>query len=161
MKTAVVYYSMSGNTEYVARRIVEEIPADSVRLAPVKEYPTSGMRKFVWGGKSALMAEAPELLSYTIDLAQYDRIVLGTPIWAGTFAPPLRTFIRQHKDELSQKRIAAFACSGGGNASKAFAKLEEELGGMTLEARLSLVDPKNDLTHDADSSIRDFCSKLG
>jgi flavodoxin len=132
-----------------------------VRLEPVKAYPSKGFKKFVWGGKSALMAETPELLPYDIDFDAYDRIVLGTPMWASTFAPPLRTFIRDHKEALAQKRIAAFVCSSGGNADKTFAKLEEALGGVALEAKLSLVDPKDKRKREDDTSLRNFCSVLG
>lgn len=160
MKTAVVYYSMSGNTEYAAQRIAEDVPADLVRIVPVKAYPSKGFKKFVWGGKSALMAEAPELMPYDIDFGAYDRIVIGTPMWASTFAPPIRTFIRDHRDALAQKRIAAFVCSAGGNTDKAFAKLEEALG-VSLEAKLSLVDPKDNRKREDDTKLRDFCSMLG
>lgn len=152
---------MSGNTEFAAQRIAEEVPADLVRLVPVKAYPSSGVKKFLWGGKSALMAETPELMPYELDLAAYDRIVLGTPMWAGTFAPPLRTFIRQHSDELTNKKLAAFVCSSSGDAGKVFAKLTDELNGATLEATLSLTDPKDSRKRQDDESLRAFCSQLG
>ena len=50
MKTAVVYYSMSGNTELAAERIAAVLGADLIRLTPVKAYPDKGFRKFFWGG---------------------------------------------------------------------------------------------------------------
>ncbi|MDO4806989.1 MAG: flavodoxin [Coriobacteriales bacterium] len=161
MKTAVVYYSMSGNTEFVAKQMAEEIPADLVRLAPVKEYPSKGVRKFLWGGKSAIMSEAPTLLPYDFDVTAYDRIVFGTPVWAGTFAPPLRTFIRDYKDELAGKSLAAFACCAGGDAKKTFPKLKEALGVDSLEQELVLTDPKDNRKRSDDNAIRVFCSKLG
>ena len=61
MKTLIVYYSMGGNTAYVAQQIARHIDADLLRLEPVKEYPNSGIMKFLWGGKSAVMAEKPTL----------------------------------------------------------------------------------------------------
>ena len=39
MKVAIVYYSMSGNTEYVAKKISEKMDADLIELMPEKEYP--------------------------------------------------------------------------------------------------------------------------
>lgn len=161
MKTAVVYYSMSGNTDFVARRMAEEIPADLVRLEPVKEYPSTGIRKFFWGGKSAIMSQAPELLPYEFDASAYDRIVIGTPVWVGTFAPPLRTFVREHRAELVQKSLAAFVCSAGGDGAKALQKLKEELGVQGFEQELSLTDPKEKRKRTDDEAIRVFCSKLG
>lgn len=44
MKTAIVYYSMSGNTQFVAERIAKKINADMIRIEPVKAYPDQGPR---------------------------------------------------------------------------------------------------------------------
>lgn len=161
MRTVIVYYSMSGNTAYVAQKMSEEIPADLVELVPKKAYPSTGIRKFIWGGKSAMMGDAPALMPYSIDLAAYDRVVFGTPVWASSFAPPLRSFIAAHAKELEDKRIAAFACSAGGDAGKCLSKLRDVLGREKLEAELSLVDPKERPTRENDMSIHSFCSRLG
>jgi len=61
MKTIVVYYSMSGNTKYVADLIKKELKCDTLELKPVKEYPSKGFKKFFWGGKSSVMKESPNL----------------------------------------------------------------------------------------------------
>ena len=42
MKTAIVYYSMSGNTKYAADKIAEKIEADIIRIEPEKAYPDKG-----------------------------------------------------------------------------------------------------------------------
>ena len=55
MKTAVVYYSMSGNTAMVAKTLAERISADVLEIRPEKAYPDKGVRKFLWGGKSRFM----------------------------------------------------------------------------------------------------------
>lgn len=89
MKTAIVYYSMSGNTRYAAERIAQTIGADLIPLVPTKAYPDSGFKKFFWGGKSALMGDKPALEPYAFDPNAYDLVILGTPVWAGTIAPPL------------------------------------------------------------------------
>ena len=118
MKTLIVYYTLEGNTHYAAKKIASAIGADVLRINPVKTYPKKGFRKFFWGGKSAVMAETPELEPYTFDAFSYDRIVFGFPVWAGNVTPPIRTFIKDN--ELSGKRIAAFACQSGSGAEKAF-----------------------------------------
>ena len=89
MKTAIVYYSMSGNTKYVADKIEEKLNADLIRIEPVKAYPDQGAKKFIWGGKSAVMGEKPKLQPYEFNAEQYDRIIIGTPVWASSFAPPI------------------------------------------------------------------------
>ena len=134
MKTAVVYYSMSGNTEYVAQRIAESVGADLIKIEPDKAYPDKGARKFLWGGKSAVMAETPPLLPYEFDGDKYGQVIFGFPVWAGNVTPPLRTFIRDNREALKGKRVAAFACQSGSGAEKAFGKLAACLGLEALAA---------------------------
>ena len=68
MKRIVVYFSLEGNTEYIADELAKALPADKLKLVPKKAYSTSGFSKFFWGGKSAVMAEKPELEPYDVDL---------------------------------------------------------------------------------------------
>ena len=46
MKKAIVYYSLSGNTEYIAQKIKEKIDVDLIKIEPQKEYPNKGLKKF-------------------------------------------------------------------------------------------------------------------
>ena len=68
MKKAIVFYSMNGNTSYVADFIARRIDADLIRVEPLKDYPDKGLRKFLWGGKSAIMRETPKLYDYSFDI---------------------------------------------------------------------------------------------
>ncbi|MBO7404523.1 MAG: NAD(P)H-dependent oxidoreductase [Clostridia bacterium] len=160
MKTAVVYYSMSGNTELAAERIAAVLGADLIRLTPVKAYPDKGFRKFFWGGKSAVMGEKPALEPFVFRAEDYEQVILGTPIWAGTFAPPLRTFADRYRDALAGKSLAFFACMSGSGAEKAAAKLAECLGIDAFTAALALIDPKIKPDPDLDTKIEAFCAAL-
>ena len=160
MKTAIIYYSMSGNCEYAAQEIAKQIDADLIRLEPEKVYPDSGFRKFLWGGKSALMGETPVLKSYAFDAEKYDRIIFGFPVWASSPTPPIRTFIRDHSDALRGKKLAAFTCYAGSGAEKALEKLKKLPGVSTLEAELILVDPLTRPDPENEEKIRAFCNKL-
>ena len=158
MKTLIVYYTLEGNTHYAAKKIASLLDADMLRIKPVKTYPRKGFRKFLWGGKSAVMAETPELEPYTFDASAYDRIVFGFPVWAGNVTPPLRTFIKEN--DLSGKRFAAFACQSGAGAEKAFEKLKTALGIRELDAELVLIDPKAKPDPINEKKISGFCEKL-
>ena len=158
MKTLIVYYTLEGNTHYAAKKIASRLDADVLRVKPVKTYPRKGFRKFLWGGKSAVMAETPELEPYTFDASAYDRIVFGFPVWAGNVTPPLRTFIKEN--DLSGKRFAAFACQSGAGAEKAFEKLKTALGIRELDAELVLIDPKTKPDPINEKKISGFCGKL-
>ena len=159
MKTIIVYYSLEGNTQYAAEKIAGEIGADLLRIQPKKAYPNSGFRKFLWGGKSAVMAETPELEAYDFDSDAYDRVIIGFPVWAGNVTPPIRTFLREN--DLKGKTLAAFACQSGAGAEKAFRKLVEAAGKESLEAELILIDPKEKPSEENERKIRKFCEALG
>lgn len=160
MKTAIVYYSLSGNTEMIAESLVARLGADTLRLVPSKAYPTGGFKKFFWGGKSAVMGEAPALEPYAFDAADYDRIIFGTPVWAGTFTPPLRTFLQENKDALAGKRFAVFACQSGSGAEKAIEKMKKELGVASFDATLILIDPKDQENAENETALDAFCREL-
>ena len=160
MKKAVVYYSMSGNTDYVAKYISNKIDVDLVKIEPKKEYPNKGIRKFLWGGKSAVMGETPALEQYEFDSDKYDCIIFGTPVWASSFTPPIRTFIKENKEKLNGKKLAAFICYMGGGADKAIEKLKQCLEISELDAELILIDPKDKKSDEKDKKIEEFCEKI-
>lgn len=164
MKTVIVYYSLEGNTEYTAEKIAEQLKqtgeTDVLRIEPEKAYPDKGAGKFFWGGKSAVMGEKPTLKPYEFDVEKYDRIILGTPVWASTFAPPLRTFITENPD-IKNKKLAVVICFGGGGADKTINKLKKLIGVENFEAELILIDPKANVKPEDDAKIAAFCATLG
>ena len=160
MKTAVVYYSQSGNTEETAKKIAAITGADLIRLEPEKAFPDKGFRKFFWGGKSAVMGDEPPLKPVNFRAQDYDTIILGTPVWAGTFSPPLRTFAGLYRDALEGKTLAFFACMSGAGAEKAAGTLAAFLGIDAFCATLALVDPKDKPDPANDGKIEAFCEAV-
>jgi flavodoxin len=51
MRTAVIYYSMSGNTAAAAKKVAEGIGADLIEIKPEKAFPDKGFRKFSGAAK--------------------------------------------------------------------------------------------------------------
>ena len=160
MKIAVVYYSMSENTAFAADRIAARLGADCIRLTPVKSIPDKGFRKFLWGGKSALMGETPELEPYTFDAEKYDVLIFGTPVWASSPAPPVRSFIKAQGQALAGKRFYAFACLMGSGAEKTFQKFASLLCVDRLAGTLALIEPKNQPTAENEKKIEKFCAEI-
>ncbi len=154
MKTAVVYYSLEGNVKFVAEKIAGALGADIVPLVPVKAYPDRGFSKFLWGGKAAVMKDEPELEPYSFRAEDYGTVILASPVWAGTFTPPLRTFLRDN--DLSGKKIAVIASSTSGNGTKCIKQLEEGAHASSLVAAMSLVDPKTKQNEENERKITAF-----
>ena len=159
MKIAIVYYSMSKNTEFAAQEIAVATDAELIRIEPEKAYPSKGVRKFIWGGKSAVMKEEPDLLPYDFDADKYDAVVIGCPVWASSPAPPMRTFIKDNKNILSAKKVSAFVCCSGGGAAKALSKMRSALG-KEFVSELILIDPKDKPSPDKVRQIRDFAEYI-
>ena len=160
MNDLIVYYSLEGNTDYVAQKIKDGLDAHIRRLVPVKPYSDKGFTKFLWGGKSAIMAEKPDLEDYNVDMSRFDRIIFGFPVWASNFTPPLRTFIEENREGLKGKRFAAFACQSGNGAEKALAKLEKCVGETAFEQTAIFIDPKAKPSEEKDHQIDVFISAL-
>lgn len=158
MKAIIVYFSLDGNTEYVAEKIAGQLQIDTLRLEPLKDYPTGGFRKFFWGGKSVVFGEKPQLTPYHFYASDYDTVIIGTPIWASSFVPPINTFL--HENNLSGKKIAVFTCSAGGSSEKCLTKFRQELPGSEITATLSLVDPKSKPSENNERQIAEFCKKI-
>lgn len=122
MKKIVIYYSLEGHTKFIANTITKELNCDILELNPEKEISKTGFKRYLQGAKSIMLHEKPILKNKIPDLSEYDSIIIGTPIWAGTFASPINTFVSENK--ISDKNIAFFACHAGGGAKKCFKKLE-------------------------------------
>ncbi len=124
MKTAVVYYSLSGNTKWIAEQIAKALNADLIELKTQRRYPGARWLQMVICGASVTFKRMPRLANLP-SLSSYDNIILGAPVWAGTVASPMNTFL--HKAELSGKNVALFAMSGGGDVAKFMSRMEEAL----------------------------------
>ena len=159
MKAAIIYFSQSGNTQYVAKKLAAALNADLIPLVPRKAYPDSGFKKFFWGGKSALMGNKPDLEPYAFDGDAYDRIIFGSPVWAGTFAPPLRTFVEDNRTALQGKRLSAFFCCSGG-PGKVLDKFKAFLACDRLEQGFILIDPKDKPFPETEEMIKGYIDTL-
>lgn len=140
MKTIIVYYSLEGNTDLVARLVADQIGADMIRLEPEKEIPKNGFHKFFWGGKSVLFQEKPKLLNKDLNLDTYDTLIIGTPIWADSFTPPINTFLSETR--LVGKTIYLFATNAGGRTDKCFEKMKGKLEGNQIKGTAEFTNVK-------------------
>ncbi|MDR2766861.1 MAG: NAD(P)H-dependent oxidoreductase [Treponema sp.] len=138
MKTALVYYSLDGNCALIARLIKEKTNADVFALELADEKKRRGLAKMIWGGRMVMTGRKPPLKALTVNPADYDLIILGTPVWAGTFAPPLLTFLAG--TNITGKKIALFACYAG-SAGKTFDRLKALLAGNEIAGTIGFKNP--------------------
>ncbi|RKI68400.1 flavodoxin [bacterium 1xD42-67] len=114
MKISIVYYSHSGNTRCLAEMIAAQTGGDLLEILPETPYPQAystvveqAKRELKEGFRPALRTEVP-------DLAGYDAVLIGTPNWWSSPAPPVSAFLEGW--DLTGKRAASFCTHGGGGA---------------------------------------------
>jgi flavodoxin len=119
----VAYYSRSGNTARVGHALAERLGADELAI---KDLRGDG-RVTVWRATlDRLLGTLPPIADPAVPLEDYDLVVLGTPVWGGRPASPMRRFLHDHGARLAQ---AAFFCTMGGKGSEStFAEMQERLG---------------------------------
>ncbi len=111
VKILVVYYSLTGNTKFIAEQISNELNADIEEVKPKKNLNPESSSKFLWGGMQASMKKKPKLEDLTYNPSDYDLTIIGTPVWAWTITPPIRSYCT--KFDLKGKKIALWTCSDG------------------------------------------------
>lgn len=138
MKNLIIYYSYEGNTEAIVNGMKDAIKTDILKLTPVKERKSKSLFRFVWGGIQVYMTKKPKLEPYNINLDNYENIIIATPCWFGTFAPPINTFLSENK--LENKNIYLLVCNGG-NLRNIWNDFENILKGNKIISKLDLVYP--------------------
>jgi len=108
MKSIVVYYSWSGNTEIAAKTIAA---ATRSRILELRE---KAARKLPWvyvvGGFQAILGIRSRLAKETFDLKGADTVILCSPIWASSPVPAVNTFLA--KADLKGRKVAVFFTLG-------------------------------------------------
>jgi len=111
-KMLVVFYSQTSNTKQVADVMATQLGADLAEIVPVETYDGDFYATIERGKKELDEKAYPEIQTLAFDVANYDVIFLGYPIWFGTYAPPVFTFLNQV--DLGGKKVVPFCTFGSG-----------------------------------------------
>jgi flavodoxin len=145
MKTLVAFYSKTGNTRKLAKKIADILNADLDEIIDKK----SRKGVFGWlGGAGDAARKRLTGIEFKNNPAEYDLVIIGTPVWANTMVPAVRTYINEHKFENT-----ALFCTYGGSAGITFADMEEQIKTKPV-AVLGLKD--REIDH-SDEKIEEFC----
>lgn len=110
-KSVIIYYSHTNNTKRIAEQIQKATGADIAEIKTVEEY-TGTYDEILEQGKTQVESGyCPAIYPLDIDMKNYDRVILGTPVWWYTHAPAIGTFLKEY--DLTGKRLLIFATNGG------------------------------------------------
>ena len=128
-KVAVVYFSWSGNTRFAAETIAKKAGADLFEIKAETPY-NSDFHKCCDEAKPECYNKKlrPIKPIEGLDLAKYDVVLVGTPNWWGTMAPPVRTWATQSKAALKGKTVCLFQTHGGGGMQRVGKDFAEVVG---------------------------------
>lgn len=121
----VLYYSQTGTTQKVANELQQLLNADIDSIVAVDSYGSDYDATIERWRKEKEDTIKVAIKPLSININEYDTIYLGFPIWGGTFASPVATFLADNS--LEGKTIITFATFGSGgieNATKDVARVE-------------------------------------
>ena len=114
-KTLVVYFSATGTTKAAAQRLAKEFNADLYEITPAEPYTAADLD---WRDKTSRSTiemqdktSRPAIKGRCENIADYDVVWIGFPVWWYTAPTIVNTFIEAH--DLSGKTLNVFATSGG------------------------------------------------
>lgn len=122
-KCLVVYYSQTGATAKVAQEISLQTGIDTLRIEAESPYNGTFDETIARCQKEMADSILPKLVAFDKDIAAYDTIFLGYPIWFGTYAPPVASLIKS--GALDGKVIIPFCTFGSGGLEASVAQLKE------------------------------------
>lgn len=129
-KTLVLYYSQTSNTKAVAEEIATRLGADMEEIVAVNPYDPDFQATIARCMQEREQGVTPEIEPVKADLSKYDVIFLGYPVWFGTYAPPVATFLAQA--DLGGKRVVPFCTFGSGGLESSVKDLAEQEPGAEV-----------------------------
>ena len=124
-KALVLYYSQTGTTKTVAEELQKQLGADIERIEAVKPYSGDFQATIQRGGEELRNGTVPEITPIKSNLAKYEVIFIGYPIWFGTYAMPIATLVKQN--EFAGKTIVPFCTFGSGGLNTSTDALRKAL----------------------------------
>lgn len=107
----VVGDHLYGNIEYVASIIQRQTGADTFVIDAVQEYPADHDELIDFAVAEMDAGTLPVLTDYLTDVANYDTVFLGYPIWNAELPMPVRSFL--DSSDLAGKTVYTFTVHGG------------------------------------------------
>lgn len=154
MRILVTYYSHSGNTAKLAHQIALRLGAEEEPI--LERNKTKGVRDIISGALGAALGTTSRLASAENDPADFDLVLVGTPVWSFGPAPAVNAYLDAHAKGYA--RVAWFCTLGHAGDSATFARMTRRSGKQPV-ACVSVTE--NELGTDAmDTKLDGFTTAL-
>lgn len=130
-KVLIAYYSWSGNTKEVAEAIQEKTGGELFEIQTTEAYPKEYKATTEQAKKEISEGFKPELKGKVPEMAGYDIVFVGSPVWWGTIAPAVSSFLAENN--LQGKKIIPFITHGGGGVQNAIKDINAQCKDCEVE----------------------------
>lgn len=154
MRSLVVYYSKTNNTKKVADLISSNLDSDLIEIKDNEDR--DGILNYIKSGYHAFKKKKTEISYEECDIDSYDLILIGTPIWAGSISPAVRTYIDSNKNKF--KKVSFFSTVGSTSPDSTFKEMEE----LSEKTPISILSIKKTEFEDNSyiSKAENFCNDI-
>lgn len=136
MNVLVVFYSRSGVTRKAADAIRGALEAGGATVT-AEEIVDRTKRGFLRAGFAAAFKKQSDIEPVRAAVASFDLVLIGTPVWANTMTPAVRTFCNGHGGDA--KAVGFFCTMGGSGDRRTFAAMSDLCGSAPV-ATVALID---------------------
>lgn len=159
MKVLIVCYSLTGETRKAAEAVAEELRsrADVVAREIIDTKKRTGVFGWLGAARDAFRGRTTIIQAPKVDVTEYDVVAIGTPVWAWSLSPPVRTFLMDVGEKIA--RPAFFCTMKGMGARRAFGSMEE-LCGKPPVSRLVLTRKELEDAETVGTKAREFAEAL-
>lgn len=129
-KVLIAYFSRTGTTRTAANQIQSAVGGEMYEITVVNAYPPSYQATTEQARRELDSNARPALTSSIVNMAEYDTILIGYPIWYGTAPMPVLTFLESY--DFTGKTVVPFCTSGGSGISGSLAHIRSAAGNGTV-----------------------------
>lgn len=124
-KTLIVYYSYTNNVERIVTELRSQIEADVMEIEPAEKGLDYAADNYAIGSAQiAAIRNNPNAASsyppidpVNVNLADYDCIIIGAPLWWSNMAAPMQTFLFNNGAQMAGKKIGLIVSSASSGIS--------------------------------------------
>lgn len=135
-RTLIVYYSWGGNTRSLVQQIQSLCKVDVLEVLPEQSYPTDYKQCVDQAKEEIRNNHRPALSTPLPNLQNYDVILVASPNWWGTIAPPMATLLEGLK--FDGKVVIPVITHGGGGIQQCEADIKKLCPGASFREALCL-----------------------
>lgn len=153
MRILIVYYSRTNRTKTVATEIQKNLNGEIEEIKEINNH--NGIIGYIKGGYESIRRKEPKIKPSEINPSDYDLTIIGTPVWAGTIASPVLTYLKENKNKFNN--VSFFCTCGSSGYESSFKEMEETTGKKPVS---TFYLRKEDFDKDYQSKINNYIEEL-